>query len=144
MNNKFGDLNDLLSIFEDSLTASDILASKCLANISAAIVKKRIELNLSQKNFADLLNVSQSMVSKWESEDYNFTIKTLADIAAKLDMNLQVELIDEHSTSSQYITNNVTYNCVSSKPTKFNHQKIISFSQYKDDIYNKKDNPKEM
>lgn len=143
MSNKFGDLNDLLSIFEDSITTADIISAKCLANISAAIVKKRIELNLSQKDFADLLGVSQGMVSKWESNDYNFTIKTIADIAAKLDMNVHVELTDESHGNSQYISNN-TYNCVSSRPAEFKQQKVISFSQYKDNIYNQKDNPKEM
>ena len=39
---------------------------------------------MTQKEFAKKLNVSQGMVSKWESEDYNFTIESLAQIAEKI------------------------------------------------------------
>lgn len=143
MSNNFGDLTDLLSLFEDSISTTDIISSDCLANISSAIVKKRIELNLSQKEFAEKLNISQSMVSKWESSDYNFTIKTLAEIAVKLNMQLHVELSDYTSDNEQY-TNATTYSCISSKPAEFKNQKIISLFQYKSNKHITKTKPKEM
>lgn len=86
------DLNDLLELFTDHLSASDLLASKTLGEVSAAIVKRRVELGMTQKQFAQHMDVSQGMVSKWESSDYNFSIKTLAEIAAKVDMDLEVRL----------------------------------------------------
>lgn len=85
-------LNDLLSLFEDNITLSDIMASKILGNVSASIARKRIKYNMTQKEFAGYMCVSQGMVSKWEGGDYNFSIKTLADIAEKLDMELVVDL----------------------------------------------------
>ena len=91
-NNYNCNLSDLLRIFEDKVSASDILSSKALAEISSTIAKYRIEKGMNQKQFAEYMGVSQGMVSKWESQDYNFTIKTLADIAAKLDLDLNIRL----------------------------------------------------
>lgn len=143
MSKNFGDLNDLFTIFEDVINTADVISADCQARISSAIVKKRIELNLSQKAFAEKLGVSQGMVSKWESDDYNFTIQSLADIAAKLDMHLHVELVDEVSDNPQYITPN-NYNYYSYNTVKFTSPKVISISKYKSNIYNKKEDPKEM
>lgn len=96
VNNKaFSDssgLNELLELFGDTVTVSDIIASNILGSISASIAKKRIQSNMTQKEFASHMGVSQGMVSKWEGGDYNFSIKTLADIAEKLDMELTVNL----------------------------------------------------
>lgn len=36
--------------------------------------------------------VSQGMVSRWESREYNFTIKTLNEICQKLNLHLQLDL----------------------------------------------------
>lgn len=85
-------LNDLLNLFEDNLTASNITASNLLGQISASIVKKRIELGMTQNEFASYMDVSQGMVSRWEGGDYNFSIKTLADVAEKLELELDVSL----------------------------------------------------
>ncbi len=40
------------------------------------------------------MGVTQGMVSKWESRDYNFTIRSLNEICEKLGLNLLVELED--------------------------------------------------
>ena len=56
-----------------------------LAKISAKIERRRLELNMTQKEFAAYMNVSQGMVSRWESREYNFTIKTL-------NLHLQLDL----------------------------------------------------
>ncbi len=140
---KTADISDVFSMFEDSVSNSDIFSAKCLSSISSSIVKKRIALNMSQKEFAEKLGVSQGMVSKWESEDYNFSIKTLVEISTKLNMNLYVEMVDEDSSERQYITNN-TYNCVSSKQAEFTNQKVVSISSYKSDINKSKKQLKEM
>ncbi|MBD5548187.1 MAG: helix-turn-helix transcriptional regulator [Lachnospiraceae bacterium] len=93
-------LKDLLELFEKDVTIADINASRILGNISASIVKKRVELHMTQKEFAAHMSVSQGMVSKWEGGDYNFSIKTLADIVEKLDMELTVNL-DLHKRDLQ-------------------------------------------
>ncbi len=57
--------------------------------IAAEITGRRIDMNLTQKDLAHLLNVSQSTLSKWESGETNFTLSTLVSIATKLDIELQ-------------------------------------------------------
>lgn len=85
-------LEDLLELFGETISAADINASRYLGEISSAIVKKRMELNMTQKEFAKHIKVSQGMISKWEGGDYNFSIKSLAELAEKLDMELYVNL----------------------------------------------------
>ena len=96
MNNKSligsSGLKDLLELFGDTVTVSDIIASNVLGSISASIARQRLQSNMTQKEFADYMCVSQGMVSKWEGGDYNFSIRTLADIADKLDVELTVNL----------------------------------------------------
>lgn len=57
-----------------------------LVLVSSAIVHKRKELGLNQAEFARKMGVSQGMVSKWESGEYNFTLNTLNEICSKLDL----------------------------------------------------------
>ncbi|MBK5247546.1 MAG: helix-turn-helix transcriptional regulator [Peptostreptococcaceae bacterium] len=92
-------LGDLLSGFADYLTISDVMAANALAKISGTIVKKRLDMNMNQKEFAVYMEVSQSMVSKWESENYNYSIESLAGICEKLNLKLEVEM---KSTLSKY------------------------------------------
>lgn len=85
-------LEDLLAMFEDNISIADINASRYLGKISASIVKRRMELKMSQKEFAGYLGVSQGMVSRWEGGDYNFSIKALSEIAEKLELELYINL----------------------------------------------------
>lgn len=63
-----------------------------LAKISARIEKSRLDMGMTQQEFADYMGVSQGMVSKWESRDYNFTVRTLNEICEKLKLNVTVEI----------------------------------------------------
>lgn len=73
-----------------NISKGGVYSAKALAHISATIFKKRLELGMNQKEFAAYMNVSQGMVSKWESADYNFTISTIADICEKLGLSMDV------------------------------------------------------
>lgn len=73
----------------EGLTDTEINSIKELAVISAKIEMKRNELGMNQKEFAKMMGVSQGMVSKWESGEYNFTIATLKDICSKLDLEFE-------------------------------------------------------
>ena len=86
------DLKDLLSMFEEHLSVADLTASRLLSGLSSTIVKNRIDMGKTQKEFAEYMGVSQSMVSKWESADYNFSVKALAEIASKLDLDITVRM----------------------------------------------------
>lgn len=100
-------IKDLLDIFEDSLTTADILSAKIQSQISSAIARERLNRGMNQKQFADLLGVSQGMISRWEGADYNFTVNTLAKIAEKLDLNLDVTI---RPSSPKYDPNSYHHN----------------------------------
>lgn len=72
-----------------------------LAKISARIERCRIEMGMTQKEFAEFMGVSQGMVSKWESREYNFTIRTLNDICQKIDLDFTV-ILDKPCVESNY------------------------------------------
>ena len=111
------DLKDLLSMFEEHLSVADLTASRLLSGLSSTFVKNRIDMGKTQKEFAEYMGVSQSMVSKWESADYNFSVKALAEIASKLDLDITVRMykskIVEMSSES-----NIRSACIS-EPEKF-------------------------
>lgn len=82
------------------LSENEFEECKKIAIIAARIRLKRLEMNMSQKEFAKFMGVTQVMVSKWEHGEYNFTIKKLSEIEAKLGINL----IDESNiTAYNYI-----------------------------------------
>lgn len=74
-----------------------------IAKISARIESKRIDMGMTQQEFADYMGVSQGMVSKWESRNYNFTIKTLNEICEKLKIDISISF-DNSSTKAEYDT----------------------------------------
>ena len=77
-------INKTTNWLTSSYTKEELLIRKTLAIVAAEIQLKRIDMGLDQKQFAKLLGVSQGMVSRWESGEYNFTIATLVNICEKL------------------------------------------------------------
>ena len=84
--------NDLKQLFE----LDDILV-----DISLKIINYRIDNNLSQKQLAKKLGISQSMVSKLESGEYNPTVEQLWKISKKLGWSFKVVMEDEKSDNQQ-------------------------------------------
>lgn len=62
-----------------------------MADISLAISDYRRENNLSQIEMAEKLDVSQPMVSKIESGEYNFSIEQLCKICDKIGWSFKVD-----------------------------------------------------
>ncbi len=60
--------------------------------ISTAIFIYRTRRNLSQKKLAEKLGVTQTMVSNFESGDYNYTVEQLWKISQKLGFRFDVLL----------------------------------------------------
>jgi len=85
-------LDELLKIFDEDVSAQDILSAKVLAEVSTIITKHRINMKMTQREFAEHMGITQGMVSKWESKNYNFSIKALAEIAVKLDLDFSVRM----------------------------------------------------
>ncbi len=58
-------------------------------NIERTLRKRREELNMSQRQIAELLNVSESAYQKWEKGKNEPPPSTLEMIAGKLDIPIQ-------------------------------------------------------
>lgn len=140
------DLNDLLELFNEKISESDIIAAKALSEISSTIVKQRLDLRMTQKEFAQYVGVSQGMVSKWESSDYNFSIKSLAEIAVKLDLDLSVRLrktkvsfdnINQYSTIRYECSNMSIYNGFANNFQLKNERPIFTILAHRPTLANK-------
>lgn len=81
MNTIFGDL---------PYTAEDRFY-EILNNISIAVVDYRVKHGFSQKQLAEMLDVSQAMVSKYESGDYNISLKALVSLLDKLNIRMNID-----------------------------------------------------
>lgn len=89
---------DTLKAFENYISKADIYESNIAAKIANLIIDKRLEMDMSQKQFAKFMGVSQGLISRWEDGSCNFTIKTLANIAEKL--KVTVDILFEPETLS--------------------------------------------
>ena len=76
--------NELFS----TLTDAQIMAGELKHRVSDIIHQKRVELNMTQKEFAKYMGVTQGMVSKWESFSYNFSLECIASIFTKLSVDI--------------------------------------------------------
>ncbi len=57
-----------------------------------SIIKRRAELEMTQKELADKLGTGQAVISRLESGNANPTLASLAEIAKALDADLRIEL----------------------------------------------------
>lgn len=139
-------IDDLFSLFEESLSASDILAAKVNSQISTSITKERLKLHMNQAEFAKHINVSQSLISRWESGDYNFSVKKIAEIATSLNLDVNFSFCD---ISFQKEGNHVAYNApakfirtifYSSEPSSYNGKNCTLRNSISSSITNKEGN----
>lgn len=103
-------MNDLLSAISQNLSAAEILSADVLSDLSVQITKERIRRRMTQAQFAEFLGVSQTMVSKWESQDYNFTIETLCKIAVGLGQTFKATFTPVSSVTPRHIVASSTPN----------------------------------
>ena len=88
--------NDILQnpwdIFDciDEETKQEFELSDILVDIACKIINYRLDNNLTQKELADKLEITQAMVSKLESGEYNPSIGFLFKIARKLGWKFQL------------------------------------------------------
>lgn len=65
-----------------------------LVDIAMRFINYRVDNNLSQKQLAEKLGVSQTMVSKYESGEYNISIGQLVKVCNKLGWILNINVDD--------------------------------------------------
>lgn len=85
-------IETLYDEFLPYVSSAEINAIRIKAVVAAVILKKRISLGMNQKEFASYMGVSQGMISKWESGNYNFTIDSLCEISEKIDLDFDISL----------------------------------------------------
>lgn len=101
MDSKQNHMEELMSALTEGLSTEDLIYAAIASDIAFQITSKRIDMGLTQADFAKTLGKSQAMISKWESADCNFTLKTLIEIAQKLNLKLQVSLQSKTSCDEQ-------------------------------------------
>lgn len=126
-------IDDLFELFSDDIQPSDVLSAKLIAQISTAITRERIKLHMNQTEFAKHINSTQSLISRWESGDYNFSIKKLSDIATKL--NLDVNIFISSNNAGNYYSSPAfpqTRTIYYQQPPRFTSQKTYSSNHYQE------------
>lgn len=68
----------------DEQTKQEFELSDLLVDIACKIINYRLDNNMTQKDLAEKLDITQAMVSKIESGEYNPTIEFLFNISKKL------------------------------------------------------------
>ena len=85
----------------EGLSDTEIKTIVDLSRISARIERCRIEMGMTQHEFAKYMGVTQGMVSKWESREYNFTVRSLNEICKKINLVLSVS-VDKLDSKKEY------------------------------------------
>ena len=88
--NKSTSISNLSEALTENLSPDELKAATVISDISSRIAIERCKKRMTQKQFADFMGVTQDMVSKWESGDYNFTIESICNIFCKLDLEFNL------------------------------------------------------
>jgi len=86
----------MFEYISNHISKSDIYSANAIAKLSSMIINYRKSRRMTQKQFAKFMGVTQGMISRWESADYNFTIESIAQICAKLDLSFDLEILPEN------------------------------------------------
>lgn len=101
-------MKDLLAAMTSQLSEEDIAASLVTSKAAYMITNSRIALGHTQKEFANYMGVSQSMVSKWETGDYNFSIETLSRVFYKLGINIDFHKDEASTRATKAYSSNIS------------------------------------
>lgn len=102
MKNSEQELRVFLEALTTDVSEKEMLLSTLQAKIASVIISNRIRRDWSQQDLADALGVSQSLVSRWENGDNNYTLSTLVDIALTLDIEMCSPYLPSKSSVSGY------------------------------------------
>lgn len=81
------------SFFKDESTElrRELEIEDILVDIASEFINYRINNNMTQKDLAEKLEITQAMVSKLESGDYNPSVRMLFEISQKLGWGFNIE-----------------------------------------------------
>lgn len=95
----------------DEGTKQGFELSDILVEIASKIINYRLDNNITQKELAARLGITQAMISKLESGEYNPSIEFLFNISNKLGWKFQL-IIGESTTEKKpydYRSNAISY-----------------------------------
>ena len=93
---------DLIDALTKNMTVADMAKTAINIQIQQMIHDTRRAKGWTQKDLAEKMGVKQSLVSRWESGDCNYTIDTLVDIADALGLSVQCPLkLDDQIMSTE-------------------------------------------
>lgn len=95
--------SELISLLSQYLSKKDVYAIQIKTELSSMIMNFRYEKNMNQTQFAEYMGVTQAMVSKWESGEYNFSVEAISEICAKLSMVPAIEFKSENEYQREYM-----------------------------------------
>ena len=70
----------------DYMSQEESITAKYIGQIASIIQRRRKEKGYTQQELANKLGVSQTIISRWENGEENFTIATLVKISAALEI----------------------------------------------------------
>ena len=122
-------LEDLVFALTKDMTAAEMAKTALHIQIQQMVHDTRMAQGWTQKDLAEKMGVKQSLVSRWESGECNYTIDTLIDIADSLGLSVQCPLKpDDQVVSTEPenvksdVANNTTY-----KAFDFSSARLIRF-----------------
>ncbi|WP_077368808.1 helix-turn-helix transcriptional regulator [Anaerosalibacter sp. Marseille-P3206] len=81
----------------DEETKQEFELSDMLVDIACKIINYRLDNNMTQKDLANKLDITQAMVSKLESGEYNPSIEFLFKISKKLGWKFELTFEEKHT-----------------------------------------------
>lgn len=88
---------ELYDVLTKNVSNAEIRTAMVISDIALTILNERINRNMTQKAFAEFMGVTQGMVSKWESGDYNFTVSSVANIFEKLGISFEFNIMHKNT-----------------------------------------------
>ena len=124
-------LADLVEALAQNMSVVETAKTALHIELSQTIREARKQLNLSQKELAEKMSVKQSMVSRWDSGECNYTIDTLVEIANALKLSVQCPLtFDEVAVPVQPVSvRSQSTHTVVSKETEFSNAIRVDFKK---------------
>lgn len=110
------------------MSDKDLLMTYLQSTISAQIAIARDHCNLTQNELAEKLGVSQTLVSRWESGDVNFTLSTLVGIALALGLEMRSPFISTETKYAAKYSNVISFQEVQMRAGEAGNYKSCSFA----------------
>ena len=124
-------LSDLIAAIAKNMTIAELAKAVVNIQIQQMIHDTRMAKGWTQKDLADKMRVKQSLVSRWESGDCNYTIDTLIDIADALGLSVQCPLKPDErimSTEPENVKSDAANNTAFKTPD-FSSSRLIRFPE---------------